>query len=653
MEPDTNAADGAAAPPAPKRESQLRSFLRHRAAVASGGILLLLVCAAIIVPLLWRYNYTQLTNSLNTPPSLAHPLGTDALGHDMLAQTARALGESLMIAAVVTAFAITVGSIVGLVSGYAGGRVDMVLMRFTDLIMTIPLIALAAFLANKAGSLAGPQWLHIAFVLAIAIWTWPARLVRGVALRLRSEDFVLAARASGVSRTRILATHLLPNAMSQVLVAAPIIAAVSILAESGLSFIGFGVQPPDTSLGVLVANAQGEMFTQPWLFYPPGLLIVLIALCGNFLGDGLRDTLDPRGAAMGALGLTRTARETGTPPAKPTARPLLAGPDIGGPGDALLSIRGLSVFLSDGTAILRNVSLEVGKGEVLALVGESGAGKSTVGNAIVGTLPRRSKTYGEVRYEGRQLLGLGFRAFRSIRGRAVSMILQDPMTCLNPVFTVGRQLREAYVHGRQESRGVVEARLVEILAIMGIRNPRHCYRQYPHELSGGMKQRVAIAMATCNEPGLIIADEPTTALDVTIQADVVDLLRNHCVKARAGMLFITHDMGLVAGIADRVAVMYAGSIVEYGTVEDIFERPTMPYTKALLGAVPRVGQAAGRLETIPRVITASRNLNGDSCPFADRCSVRFDRCAETPPLLPLGDGHYAACWHASSLAVEA
>jgi oligopeptide/dipeptide ABC transporter ATP-binding protein len=621
----------------------LRRFVRQPVAVGATAVLLALTIATIVVPVVWPYPYTMLTDSLNKAPSLSHPLGTDTLGHDMLAVTMRGLLQSLKIAGTVTLVACFIGTVVGLLSGYFGKRTDMVLMRFTDLVMTIPMVALAGFLANSSGRLPGPQWLQIALVLALVIWPWPARLVRAETIRLRKQEFVQVARASGLATRRILLRHILPNCISQILVVVSIMIAVAILAESGLSFIGLGIQPPDVSLGVLVAQGQSQIVSSPWLFYPPGLLIVLIALCANFIGEGLRQAADPRARSVGAVGL-RPARLLKDGPA---GSPAPAGPrdTAAGAPPPVLQISHLSVRTDRGDWIVRDVSLDVRPGEILAIVGESGAGKSTVANAILGTLPRTIKVGGSIRVGGDEVVGKRFRELRRFRGRRIGTILQDPMTSLNPVMRIGVQLREA-LFTRPSDRGETRRRLERSLADVGIVNPARCLDQFPHELSGGMKQRACIAMAIGNSPGLLIADEPTTALDVTIQAAVIELLRDYCESRGMGMVFITHDMGLVAEIADRVAVMYAGRVVEVGTADELFYSSAMPYSKALLGAVPRVDVRRARLTTIARRVGDTEVLAAGGCPFAPRCTVRFDACSEEPPLFEVDGAHLAACWHA-------
>jgi peptide/nickel transport system permease protein len=277
-----------------KDRSQLqqaaRRFLRHRLAVVSLCVFLLLVLLAFVGPLLWKYKYTDITADNSVPPSLKHPFGTDNLGHDMFAQTLRGLQQSIKVALSITLIATIAGTLWGVISGYYRGFVDSALMRIADLILTIPALALAAALANNFGG----TWWIIGIILGSLSAPYVARVVRGVVLSLRELEYVEAARALGASDLRIMLRHLVPNALAVVIVNATLLVAGGILGETALSFVGFGVRAPDTSLGLLITVAQGAVDTRPWLFYFPGIFIILVALTVNFVGDGLRDALDPR-----------------------------------------------------------------------------------------------------------------------------------------------------------------------------------------------------------------------------------------------------------------------------------------------------------------------------------------------------------------------
>jgi oligopeptide/dipeptide ABC transporter ATP-binding protein len=317
-------------------------------------------------------------------------------------------------------------------------------------------------------------------------------------------------------------------------------------------------------------------------------------------------------------------------------------------GPRILEVENLTVeFPTDDGVVraVRGVSWTLGPGETLGIVGESGAGKSVTSLAVMGLLPAAARVSGSVRLAGRELLGLPENALSEVRGSGISMIFQDPMTSLNPVYTAGYQIAETLrAHNADLSRRATRERAVELLDIVGIPSPAQRVDSYPHELSGGMRQRVVIAIAIANDPEVIIADEPTTALDVTVQAQVLAALERATDETGAALLLITHDLGVIAGHADRVAVMYAGKLVETGTVEDIFYAPRMPYTLGLLGSLPRLDQPAGRLTPIAGSPPSLLDLP-PGCPFTPRCPMAAGVCdGAEPELLPTDrHGHYAAC----------
>jgi oligopeptide/dipeptide ABC transporter ATP-binding protein len=321
---------------------------------------------------------------------------------------------------------------------------------------------------------------------------------------------------------------------------------------------------------------------------------------------------------------------------------------------ALLEVSDLSVSFptEDGlVTAVRNVSFSVDRGQVLGIVGESGSGKSVTSMAVMGLLPRSARITGSVKFDGRELLDLDPKQRTKYRGNHMGMIFQDPMTSLNPVYTIGWQLAEAVrTHNQHLSKRGALDRAVTLLDTVGIPQAASRVKSFPHEFSGGMRQRVMIAMAMANSPDLLIADEPTTALDVTVQAQILETLEHIQDEVGIAIMLITHDLGVVAGMADRMMVMYAGSVVEDGSVDDIFYRPRMPYTGGLLGAIPRVTTDGQRLNQIRGTTPSLINLR-DGCPFSNRCPIVGDRCrVDTPPLVATEDpAHQAACWKSGEL----
>ncbi|MCX3062214.1 ABC transporter ATP-binding protein [Streptomyces beihaiensis] len=322
--------------------------------------------------------------------------------------------------------------------------------------------------------------------------------------------------------------------------------------------------------------------------------------------------------------------------------------------DTVLEVDGLQVaFPSEDGLVraVRGVSYRLERGAGLGIVGESGSGKSVTALAVMGLLPAAAKVTGSVRYRGSELLGLSDTRLSDIRGSGIAMIFQDPMTSLNPVHTVGAQIIEGLLrHNPDMSKRAARDRAVELLGTVGIPHPDRRADSYPHELSGGMRQRVVIAIAMANDPAVIIADEPTTALDVTVQAQVLEALETAREETGAALVLITHDLGVVAGHTDRVAVMYAGRVVESGTVEELFYEPRMPYTLGLLGSMPRMDRDDDRLTPIAGSPPSLLNLP-PGCPFAPRCPMREDRCDRDEPSLHVVDagGHRSACHFADRL----
>jgi len=400
---------------------------------------------------------------------------------------------------------------------------------------------------------------------------------------VRDELFVSAAVVSGVPPARLMSRHILPAVISPVIIQASLFAGAALAVQAGLGFLSLGVHPPDPTWGSMVGEAAANLAKAPWLLIVSGGTITLVSLALALIGDGLRDVDAARRGSDRAGWPTR---------ARVTRRPVPAAADA--EVATILSVQDLSISFGDRPPhpVVRGVSFDVHPGEVLGLVGESGSGKTVTTLATLGLLPASATiTSGRITIGRDDVTGLDDHGFAGIRGRRAGLISQEPMAALDPLFTVGSQLLEVLRYTAAGSRRQRRARAIELLTLVHLPDPQSVLRKYPHELSGGMAQRVVIAIALAGDPELLIADEPTTALDVTVQAGILDLLRELRDERGLAVLFVTHDLAVVADICDRVIVMENGVIVEAGGVSEVFARPRQPYTHELLASTPSLASA--------------------------------------------------------------
>ncbi|MCZ2827727.1 dipeptide/oligopeptide/nickel ABC transporter permease/ATP-binding protein [Modestobacter sp. VKM Ac-2986] len=624
--------------PVRHRSHAVARLLRRPGAVLCLSWVVLVFVASCVFRLLdlGRPLEQKLIDSYQSP-SGDHLLGTDMLGRDVLARLLYGGWETLAGAAVAVAIAIVLGTVLGLAAGYVGRAVDTVVNWLQDILITLPtilvLLAVATVLGNNV-------WAAM-IVLGVLMSATFIRLVRASTLAVREELYVDAAKVAGLSTARILARHVLPNAMAPVLIQGSAALGAALVVQAGLGFLGLGAPPPVPSWGGMIAEAANAMSIQPWLLVPSGGMIILTVLALNLLGDYLRDELYASRTTSPEHARRRPARG---PQQAPVGVPE-AGPD------ALVAVRDLTVSFPVGdrlVPVVSGISFTVRRGEVVGLVGESGCGKTMTGLSLIGLVPEPGVVTGRMQVAG-HAVDAGPRSFRGLRGTRIALISQEPMVALDPSFTVGSLLTEALrSHGRNRADARTRAR--ELLELVGIPRIEDVLRSYPHQLSGGMAQRVAIALAISGDPELLIADEPTTALDVTVQAEILDLLRDLQQRLGMGLLLITHDLGVVADICTRVIVMYAGEIVEEAPVGQLFDQPRMPYTRALMASTP-VLDVVQELHGIPGTVPLPAAWP-DHCRFAARCDLVVDRCRSGPvPLEPVAVGHEVRCVRSAELAL--
>ena len=593
------------------------------------GLVFLFVFVAIFAPWLAPYDFNAdraggVVFGTQQGPSADHWFGTTVGGTDVLSRViygARTAVEVIVLAVVLSG---VVGVPLGLVSGYLGGWLDRVLVLVMDALYAFPSLLLAivvSIVLSGGNSSALGGILAAAISITVVFVPQYYRVIRNATLSVKAEPYVDAAKVVGVRTPRILRKHIFSNVSSSLPVIGTLNASEAILTLAGLGFLGFGIEPSAAAewgydLNKALPDASSGIW---WTGVFPGLAIVLIVLGATLVGESLNDILNPllrtRGADTSEADQAEIEQEfaevtADTAPVTPVTTPVepvetaLSTSSRGGGSStgesekrvAALSLTDLAVsFRTDAGQVraVKGISFDVAPGEVVAVVGESGSGKSVSSRAVLGLLPSTAEVSGSARLGDRDLLGLSNRALQPLRGDRVSMVFQEPATALNPVYTVGWQIIEGLQAHRKISKKAARARAVELLEMVGMPDPAERVNYYPHQLSGGQKQRVVIAMAIACEPDVIIADEPTTALDVTVQAAILELLLSLRDRLGTAIVLITHNMGVVADMADRVVVMYRGSIVEQAPARQLFASPAHPYTRALLDAVPHLGREGG------------------------------------------------------------
>ena len=680
-----------------ERKLRLR-VLASPAAVLSIIWLVGLVLASLTSPLWLRYGPLEQDLSIVLQgPSLVHLLGTDELGRDILSRLVTAAAPTIFIGLIVPLVAVAVTIPITLWAARSH-RGEGVMNQISEIVLSLPgTVIILAFIAAV-----GTNMPLVMAAFGLLLFGAMYKIFFGQAKSLHTQLYVEAAAIDGVRPMRASIRHVLPNMSTTVIVQFVLLFGVGIGMQAALAFIGLGPQPPEPTWGGMIQTASRFIFQQPWMMVPTGGILALTLIAANSLADvlaggtavppplvalrrrlrrapatevaasavaddlpvvGLTDdaaaesldmiadasypgsNADPlRDAqaqvdviALGGLPADAVSRPTSGPasPGASTSREQLANDDHG------LVVEDLVIGVDGGPALVTGVSMRVRPGTVMGLVGESGCGKSVTSYALLGLLaPGLSVRSGRIGWRGADLAGAAEKTLQRVRGHEIAFISQEPTRALDPMFTVGAQLAAAIRRLRGVGRAEAKRIASQLLTDVGIVDPPRVLKSYPHQISGGMAQRVAIALALSGTPSLLVADEPTTALDVTIQAEILALLRGLIAERGMSIVLVTHDLGVVADICDDVSVMYAGEIVETGAVRDVLLRPEHPYTMALLAADPHAIvdlEGTSRLASIPGQVPLPGSWTS-GCRFAERCRFARDECMVTVPLDPRAQG---------------
>jgi ABC-type dipeptide/oligopeptide/nickel transport system ATPase component/ABC-type dipeptide/oligopeptide/nickel transport system permease subunit len=571
------------------RSTVLQRILHNPLGLVAIIALVIIGVAAAFAQVLAPYdqNFSDITNTLAAPGG-EYLLGTDSGGRDVFSRLLYGGQLTLASALLCASVAIVIGLPTGLIAGYYGGWFDSTASWFANMILSLPGIMV---LLSVRAALGPSIWLAM-IVFGILLSPGYFRLTRTVVQSVRNELYVDAARVSGLSDLRIVSRHIMSVVRAPIIIQTSIVAGVAIAIQSGLDFLGLG-DPAQATWGIMLSDGFRNVYLNPLLLVWPTVAIMMTIASLVLLGNAVRDALED-GQKITAKRNPRTAK--GEAPRTPRSTRRDGAPAVeAGTEQHLLKVSGLAVGYpqADGSVkkVVDDVSFHIDRGEVLSIVGESGSGKSQTAFSILGLLPDTARIVGgSIQFDGTYTVAPGDETVSSerltaLRGRRISYIPQEPMSNLDPAFTIGSQLVRPMTVVLGISKAEARTRALELLAKVGIPNPQRTFDAYPHEVSGGMAQRVLIAGAISCEPDLVIADEPTTALDVTVQAEVLDLLRTMQRELGVGVIIVTHNFGVVADLADRVVVMQSGRVVEEGDVRAILSNPQHPYTQTLLASM--------------------------------------------------------------------
>ena len=605
-------------------------------------VLVLVVLIAILANMIAPHNPYEIFTARQAP-NAEFLFGTDDKGRDILSRMMYGARYSLVIGLGATAFALVFGSIIGALAAVTRSWISNIIMRVLDIIMSFPGIALAATFVIVFGK----SLPSIIFAIGFLYIPQIARIVRANVMSEYNQDYVRAVIVSGARAPWILAKHVVRNCIAPVMVFTIVLVADAIVFEASLSFISAGIPEPTPTWGNILSDARdGVLAGRWWQALFPGLAIMITVLCLNILSEGMTDALAaapkaPIAAGDDKLNSDREAdRMVADPKLAYAAQAEMLEKRLGALKEIekqrtdrfpartdvppILEVKDLCIkFPRHGDVnVVDHVSFVVRPRQTMGLVGESGCGKSITSLTIMGLLDKKAQISGEILYDGRNLLAMSEREMNELRGREIAMIYQDALSSLNPSMLIRAQMKQLTKRGGTRSAE-------ELLELVGL-DPKRTLDSYPHELSGGQRQRVLIAMALTRDPKVIIADEPTTALDVTVQKQVVDLLNKLQKELGFAMVFVSHDLALVAEVANSITVMYAGQVVEQGPVSEILTNPIHEYTRGLLGSVLSIEAGGDRLHQVPGAVPSPKDF-----PEGDRFTPRSSHPDKVSPIRPM------------------
>jgi len=622
-----------------------RAFFRSPTAVIGLLLLLLVIVIAIIGPIIMGTKAAQLNPSaFDETPSFQHLLGTDSLGRDIFARLVAATRTTITVSVAAAAIGAVIGIPLGLCAVVLPRYPRIILLRFIDSLIAFPGLLIAIFVAAVLGPSATSAGLGVGIALSFSF----ARVSSTLALSIAGRDYMAAARILGIGWTRRIFRHVLPNAGETLVIATTVSISSSIVAISSLSFLGLGIQPPSYDWGSMLTLGVASFYTNPAGALGPAAAIAISALAFGLVGEALARAMNP--LLWGELRPVMLASPIGFRSRfrrRSTAAHRQPGSQHLADRDAVLEVSDLVVEFPRPTgpvAVVDRVSFAVRRGERIGIVGESGSGKTMTALAISQLVPYPGTVRGQLELCGQEVAYIPHGELPAFLGRSIGIAFQDPASSLNPALRIQTQLTESAHANQHADRKQAQSIALQRLAEVRLPAPADQMRKHPHELSGGMRQRVMLAISLMNQPAVLLADEPTTALDVTVQAQIMELLAEINSLHGTAIILISHNLALVSQNCDRVLVMYAGRIVEDISVEKLVEGPRHPYTRGLLASLPDLRQPTD--EELVQIEGSAPDLADlpPGCPFSPRCPLAIAQCQEEPPLVELSGGGRVACW---------